>query len=231
VQADRFEQVVIGQGHEAAIEVPFLAHQNGIDYRLQIVVNHPLGHATKEGKGPVVGIEHHLLRFAGIADDKHLPAIRQPEVGHLDAQRHTTDLHVFLAPVKLASITGCKHQRDKGFLDTRLGLCRFPLFHEALHAVVGTSITLGLQAFKEPLGSAALRFGELTLCVQPTFQYRPESPQLRHRLMRTKIDHFALGSQVLAHRRAGQLQIARNRTDALATDQMTAPDFGYDFHG
>jgi hypothetical protein len=50
-------------------------------------------------------------------------------------------------------------------------------------------------------------------------------------LMRTKIDHFALGSQVLAHRRAGQLQIARNRTNALATDQMTAPDFGYDFHG
>jgi hypothetical protein len=49
--------------------------------------------------------------------------------------------------------------------------------------------------------------------------------------MRTKIDRFALGLQVLAHRRTGQFQVTRNRADALAADQMTTPDFGYDFHG
>ena len=72
---------------------------------------------------------------------------------------------------------------------------------------------------------------ELTLCGQPAFQNRPESAQLRRRLMLTKIDRFTLGLQVLAYRRAGQLQVTRNRADALAADQMTTPDFGYDFHG
>ena len=221
---------MVGQGHEAAIEMPILANQNGVHDRLQIVVDQAIRHATEEGKGPVVGIEHHLLCFAGIGGDKHLPAVGQPEVSNLDGQRNTSDLDVFLAPVKLAGITRCKDQRDKGFLNRRPRLCRLPLLHEALHAVVGASVALGLQAFKEPLGSTSLRLGELALGGQPAFQYGLEFAQLGRRLMRTKIDRFALGLQVLAHRRSGQFQVSRNRADALAADQMTTPDFGYDFH-
>ncbi len=170
---------------------------------LQIVVDHPFGHATQEGKGPAVGIEHHLLCFAGVGDDKHLPAIGQPEMGDLDGQCYATNLNVFLTPVKLARIARGKDQGHKGFLDRRPGLCRLPLLHKALHAVVGATVAFGLQAFKEPLCSASLRLGKLALSSQPAFQYRPESTQLRRRLVLTKIDRFALGLQVLAHRRTG----------------------------
>ena len=48
--------------------------------------------------------------------------------------------------------------------------------------------------------------------------------------MRTKIDHFALGSQVLAHRRAWDSFRSR-AIELMPPDQMTTPDFGYDFHG
>ena len=96
--------------------------KNGVHDRLQIVVDQAIGHATEEGKGPVVGIKHHLLCFAGVGGDKHLPTVGQPEVGDLDGQRNAANLHVFLAPVKLAGITGCKDERHKGFFDRRPGL-------------------------------------------------------------------------------------------------------------
>jgi hypothetical protein len=66
---------------------------------------------------------------------------------------------------------------------------------------------------------------------QPAFQYGLEITQLRGRLLLTKIDRFAFGLQVLAHCRTRQLQVACNRADALAADQMTTPDFGNNFHG
>ena len=124
-------------------------------------------------------------------------------MGDLDAQRYATDLNVFLAPVKLAGIAGRKDERDEGFLDRRPRLCRLPLFHEALHAVVGAPVALGLQAFKESLGRPSLRLGEVALGGQPAFQYGLESAQFRYWLMRTKIERFTLALQVLAHCRTG----------------------------
>ena len=78
-----------------------------------------------------------------------------------------------------------------------------PEIWKVLHAVVGTPIAFGLQAFKEALGSAALCFGEVALRGQPAFQYGSEITQLGRWLMLTKIDRFALGLQVFAHRRTG----------------------------
>jgi hypothetical protein len=88
-------------------------------------------------------------------------------VGDLDGQRHASDFHVFLAPVKLAGVTGRKDERDEGFFDRRPHLCRLPLFYEALNAVVGAAIALGLQTFKESLGGAPLRLGKMALGGQP----------------------------------------------------------------
>ena len=124
-------------------------------------------------------------------------------MGNLDSQCNTSNLHVFLAPVKLAGIAGRKHERNECFLDRRPRLCRLPLLHEALHAVVGTPVALGLQAFKESLSGASLRLREMAFGDQPTFQYGLEIAQFRCRLVRTKIDRFAFGLQVLAHRRTG----------------------------
>ena len=44
------------------------------------------------------------------------------------------------------------------------------------------------------------------------------------------LDRFGLGSAVLANRRARQFHVTRDRTDALLTDQMTAPDLGNHIH-
>ena len=57
---------------------------------------------------------------------------------------------------------------------------------------------------------------ELTLCGQPAFQNRPESAQLRRRLMLTKIDRFALGLQVLAH-------VGRDSFRSRAIELMLSP--------
>ena len=65
-------------------------------------------------------------------------------------------------------------------------------------------VPLRLQAFKEALGCTSLRLGEMPFGSQPTFQYRLEITQFGRWLMLAKIDCFALGLQVLAHRRAGQ---------------------------
>lgn len=60
-------------------------------------------------------------------------------MGNLDDECNTSDLHVFLAPVKLAGVTRRKDERDEGFFDRRPRLCRLPLLYEALHAVVAWS--------------------------------------------------------------------------------------------
>jgi hypothetical protein len=39
-----------------------------------------------------------------------------------------------------------------------------------------------------------------------------------------------MGSAVLTNRRTRQLQVTRNRADALPANQMSAPDFGNHIH-
>jgi hypothetical protein len=51
---------------EAAIEEALLANKNRLHRRLHVVLDAASTGALKQGKRPVMGIEHHLLRLARI---------------------------------------------------------------------------------------------------------------------------------------------------------------------
>ena len=139
---------MVGQRHESAIELAILAHQNSVDHRFEVVVDQALRYTAKEGEGPVVGIKHHLLGLAWVGRNKHLAAVGQTKMRHLDGLVDTINFDMFLAPVELAGVTRGKYQRDKSLLNTRFYVARLPLFDEALHAVVGPLIPFALQTFE-----------------------------------------------------------------------------------
>jgi hypothetical protein len=54
---DRFEQIMVRQHHEAAIEEAFLTREDRFHDGLEVVIDHALGHAAEEGESPVLGVE------------------------------------------------------------------------------------------------------------------------------------------------------------------------------
>ena len=88
----------------------------------------------------------------------------------LDGLHDAAELDMLMAPVELAHLAGCEGQRDKGVREGRAGRVGLPAPHEALHAVVGATVTLRLQTFEEPPGGAALGFREKPFGPQPGLQ-------------------------------------------------------------
>jgi len=69
-----------GERQKTAVELAFLTAQDRVHYGLGVIVNHPDRHALEESEGAVVGVEHHLLRFAGIGAKVRLAAVREAKV-------------------------------------------------------------------------------------------------------------------------------------------------------
>jgi len=175
-------------------------------------------------------VEHHLLSLSRVGHDEHLAAERQAEMRDLDRLHDAAEFDMLMAPVELADLAGGKRQRDVGLRQGRAGFGCLPALHEPLHAVVGAAIPLGLQPFEQPTRGAPLRLGQQAFGSQPGLQPLLECSQHRCRLLVTAIDRFGLGPAMFANGRARQLQVTRDRTDALPADQMTAPDLGNHIH-
>lgn len=60
--------------------------------------------ATKEGEGPVVGVEHHLLGLARIGPDEHHAAVAEPNMGDLHGHCHAVDQDDLVAPIELVGL-------------------------------------------------------------------------------------------------------------------------------
>jgi hypothetical protein len=110
---------MIGQHHEAAVELPLLAGEDGFHDGLEVVVDHALRHAAEEREGAVMRVEDHLLGLARIGHHKHLPAEGQPEMRDLDGLHGAADLDMLVAPVELAHLAGRESQRHKGVREGR----------------------------------------------------------------------------------------------------------------
>src|SRR5208282_3573963 len=175
-------------------------------------------------------VENHLLGFPRVGDDEHLAAERQPEMRNLDGLHDASQLDMLMAPIELAGFAGRKRQRNKGVREAGAGFGCLPALHKPLHAVVGTAIPLDLQSLEQSTRGTALSFGELAFGQQPGFQRLLERPQHRRRLLVPLIDRLGLGPAMLANGGPRQLQVTRDRTDALFANQMTAPDFGNHIH-
>ncbi|WP_419650099.1 hypothetical protein, partial [Thiolapillus sp.] len=83
------------------------------------------------------------LRFA-------LHGWQRTKMGQLDGLHHTTEFHLFVAPVKLRRITGREHQGHKGLGQCGTGL--FPALHKTLYAVVSPGIARALKVLKQTAG-------------------------------------------------------------------------------
>ena len=102
---DRLDEVVAAHLQEAAIVEAFLADEDRLHRRLHVVVDAAPAGALEEGEGPVVGVEHHLLRLARIGPHEQHAAVAEPDVRNLHDHRHPAQQDDLVAPVELVGFT------------------------------------------------------------------------------------------------------------------------------
>jgi hypothetical protein len=101
---DGLDQVMAAHLQEAAIIMPFLAREDRLHRCLHVVIDPARAGAPEEGKGPVMGVEHHLLALAHIGPHEHHPAVAKPDMGHLHGDRDARHQDDLVAPVELVSL-------------------------------------------------------------------------------------------------------------------------------
>src|SRR5208282_6069766 len=72
---DGLDKMVRAHLEEAAIVLPILADEDRLHRRLHVVVDAARAGAPEEREGPLVGVEHHLLRLAWIGAREHHAAV------------------------------------------------------------------------------------------------------------------------------------------------------------
>ena len=135
----RIDQVMAAHLCEAAIVEAVLADEDRLHRRLHVVVDAAPACALEEGKRPVVGIKHHLLRLARIGAHKQHAAVAEPDMGHLDRDGHAAQQDDLVAPVELIGFPGRKTQRHIG-RRCRLSTIFGPLAGITAHRVVAARI-------------------------------------------------------------------------------------------
>src|SRR5271155_3943213 len=111
---DWIDQVMTAHLREAAIVETILADEDGLHRRLHVVVDAASAGPLEQREGPVVGIEHHLLRLARIDPHEHHAAVTEPDMGRLHDDRHPVQEDDLVAPIELVGLPGSKAQRDIG---------------------------------------------------------------------------------------------------------------------
>jgi hypothetical protein len=134
---------------EAAVELAVLADKDALDRRLHVVVDAARAGALKEIKSPGMGIEHHLLRLARIGPHERQPAVTEPDMRHLDRDRHAVDQHDLVAPVELVGFARRKAQRHISWRRRRTACCPPPSC-VAPHRVIAALITEPAQLLEHP---------------------------------------------------------------------------------
>ena len=131
--------MVVAHRQEATVVGSLLADEDPVDRRLHVVVDAALGRALEEGERPIMGIEHHLLRFARIGADERHAAMTEPDVRDLHNRRHAGELDDLVAPVELVGLARRIRERHVRFSD--LGTPgSLPPARIAPHRIVATCI-------------------------------------------------------------------------------------------
>ena len=77
---------------------------------LHVVVDAASAGTLEQRKGPVVGIEHHLLRLARIGAHEQHATVAEPDMSDLHDHRHAAQQDDFVAPVELVGFSRSKAQ-------------------------------------------------------------------------------------------------------------------------
>ena len=97
------------------------------------------------------------MQCVEVGHDEHLPAERQAEMRHLDGLHDPAELDMLMAPIELTDLAGEERQRHVGRGESWAGFDSFPTPDEALLAVVGATIALGLQSLEQTTCGAVRR--------------------------------------------------------------------------
>src|SRR5947209_6558490 len=100
---------------KAAVELAVFANEYGVDRCLHVVVDAARARPLEEGKGAVMGVEHHLLGLARIGAHEEHAAVAQSDMRHLDGDGRAVDQHNLVRPIELVRLAGRKAQRYIGF--------------------------------------------------------------------------------------------------------------------
>jgi hypothetical protein len=85
---DRLDKMMRAHLQEPAVVLAVLADEDRVDRRFHVVVDAARAGAPEEGEGPLVRVEHHLLRLARIGAHEHHAAVAEADVRDLRGRRH-----------------------------------------------------------------------------------------------------------------------------------------------
>ena len=220
---------------EAPIELAILADEDRLHRRLHVVVDAALRHALEELERALVRVEHHLLALAHVRPHERHPAVAQADLRHLHGHRHAVEHDDLVAPVELVSFARCKAQRH---ISRRhpLALAHRPCLRVAPNVVVAALVAGQTQLLEHPLVGQTLALGPVHVRREHHLQRRHERAQLRQRLLFANVlalrDLAATGAgpNDVANRVARQLQLARNRLDLPALNEIRPPNPAHRVH-
>src|SRR3984885_1565271 len=175
---NRIDEIMAAHLQEAAIVEASFADEDRLHGGLHVIVDATSASAFEQGKCPVVGVEHHLLRLARVSPHKQHPAVAEPDMGGLHDHRHAVEQDDLVAPVELIGFSSRKAQRYVS-RSRRLSAFLAPSPGVTPHGVVAAVIAAPTQLFEDPDQRKLLASG--LGCVpsqQPIEFYRPPS-QLR----------------------------------------------------
>ena len=173
----RFNKIMAAHLCKPTVVAALLAHKDRINRRFHIVIDAARAGTPEEGKRPVVGIKHHLLRFSRIGADKKHPAMAQPNMRYFHRDRRVVDAHNLVAPVELVGLTRRKNQRH-------IGLCRHraaffcPAIGIAPHGVIAAFKSSTAQFLKNPDQCQPFPGGLALIGSQQGVKFRPERVNL-----------------------------------------------------
>ena len=192
-------------------------------------VRTPAG-AAEQGKCSVVGVENHLLRLAGIGHHQKHPAVTEPDMGYLDAHRHSLQQHVLMAPIELIGCPGGEPQRNEGI--PRPGRTRaFPLLGVPQNAVVAALVAALLQNCADLSDRPSASGRLLGVLLQQPVQIIEKRFQSGPWLGPTFIaERGRSAPDDLPYRVPRDLTIPHDRLDRLAIHKIIPTDLRYRLH-
>ena len=112
--SDGLDEMMRAHLQEAAIVLAILADEDRLHRRFHVVVDAARAGAPEKCERPLMGVEHHLLRFARISAHEHHPAVAEAQMRDLHDRRHPVHHNDLVAPVELIGLARRERQRHKG---------------------------------------------------------------------------------------------------------------------
>ena len=209
---------------EAAVELAFLAQEHRINRCGHVVVNPARADAAEEGERPCMGVEHHLLRLAGVGTHEEHPAMAQPHMRDLHRRRHAGQHHDLMAPVELVSLARLKAQRHERGRRAAHFLA-LPAAGMAANGIIAALVSLRPQRLEQADQRQSLAPRLAFVLRQSPLKLGHVGTQLGHRLNRAIVAELAvLGLDRLPDRLPRNMQPPRDLPHRLTLHEIRTPD-------